>query len=219
MTTTDVRHPAKFSDPILDVIARYLQPEWNVLDPFAGVGRVHELGERVGCRTVGVEIEPEWANVHPKTVVGDALRLPEEWTGVFDAIVTSPTYGNRMADHHEAKDGSRRITYRHTLGRALSDNNSGQLQWGKKYRSFHERAWNEAVRVLRVDGVFVLNISDHVRAGKVMPVTAWHLAVLRGKCGLELVERVEVETTRMRFGENREMRVAHETVAVLRKVR
>ena len=49
----------------------------------------------------------------------------------FDMVVTSPTYGNRMADHHNAKDGRRRITYTHNLGRTLTPGNSGAMQWGE----------------------------------------------------------------------------------------
>lgn len=47
------------------------------------------------------------------TVIGDATRLPFD-NRMFDAVITSPTYGNRMADHHDAQDGSKRITYRHS---------------------------------------------------------------------------------------------------------
>jgi hypothetical protein len=60
----------------------------------------------------------------------------------FDAICTSPTCGNRMADHHEARDISPRHTYRHVLGRPRTPGNSGALQWGdgiagEEYRALH----------------------------------------------------------------------------------
>lgn len=106
-----VAHPAIFSDAILPVLARMLGPEHRrVLDPFAGVGRIHELRGLVDWElvTIGVEIEPEWATVHTDTQVGNALALPFA-SGVFDAVITSPTYGNRLADHR-ARDGS----YRHS---------------------------------------------------------------------------------------------------------
>src|SRR3990167_7947475 len=158
MTDTPPKHPAKFGDAVLDAAVQLLYRvhapgaktdggPMTILDPFAGVGKVHRLRD-YGFLTIGVEIEPEWADQSPHTVVGDALDLP--WPNAhFDAICTSPSYGNRMADHHDAKDGSPRHTYRHYLGRPLSPHNSGAMQWGREYRAFHRRAWAEAARVLK----------------------------------------------------------------------
>lgn len=126
-----------------------------VLDPFAGVGRIHEL-ERPGRVTVGVEIELEWAATHPHTVCGDSTSLPFP-NETFDYIATSPTYGNRMADHHNARDDSRRFTYKHMLGRDLHPNNSGRMQWGAPYRRLHETVWAECWRVLKPDGRLIIN--------------------------------------------------------------
>lgn len=127
MTTidqTEVReHPARFSKKVLATIRQVLMPEviavghLSVLDPFAGVGGVHDLAEQ-SISTVGVELEPEWAHAHPDTIVGSVLALPPEWRGRFGALVTSPCYGNRMADHHEAKDPCRACKGRGTEGGA-----------------------------------------------------------------------------------------------------
>jgi len=210
-----MKHPAKFTPSILAAIEPLLPESGKVLDPFAGTGRVHELETPARC-TFGIEIEPEWAAMHPRTYVGNALDLPFcDWWA--DAIVTSPTYGNRMADHHEAKDGSRRMTYRHTLGRPLSADNSGQLQWGREYQAFHRTAWSEAIRVLVPGGLFVLNIADHVRKGEVQRVSLWHWQCLRYGLGLETVSVRKVRTPGMRFGQNGAARVGHEFVIAMRK--
>lgn len=110
-----VKHPAVFSDAILETCADILfeqlgeiehrRKPWKVLDPFAGTGKVHELETRVpGVMTAGVELMPRWAAMHPYTMVGNAARLPRHWLGEFHAVVTSPCYGNRFADCHEASD-------------------------------------------------------------------------------------------------------------------
>jgi len=179
-----------------------------VLDPFAGTGRIHELGP--AWDTVGVEIEPEWAHLHPRTIVGNALAL-EFADATFDAICTSPTYGNRLADHHEARDGSVRRTYRHDLGRALHPENSGRMQWGESYRDFHERAWAEAVRVLRPGGLFVLNVKNHIRRGEEVDTTSFHRETLE-QLGLKVVAEETVPVSGMRVGINRQARVTHESV-------
>jgi tRNA G10 N-methylase Trm11 len=187
-----------------------------VLDPFAGVGGIHTVGHYLEeVDTWGVEIEPEWAAAHPRTYVGDALNLQFE-DETFNVIMTSPAYGNRMADHFEAKDTSRRLTYRHQLGRPLNDNNGGKLQWGDHYREFHRAAWIEANRVLGVGGLFVVNVSDHIRAGKRIPVTAWHKETLT-EIGLVFIREEQVETRRMRFGANHAARVEHESILIFRK--
>ena len=204
-----IEHPAKFTDVLISEIGRRIPPGSRVLDPFAGTGRIHQLWN---ADTVGVEIEPEWASMHPKTVVGNALVLPFK-DHSFDAIATSPCYGNRMADHHNARDGSKRMTYRHMLGRELHPNNSGQMQWGDKYRAFHAAAWVEARRVLRPGGLFVLNISDHIRKGTRQRVTAWHVHTLL-KEGFELLSAEAIPTPRMKRGENAKARVGYESVIV-----
>lgn len=226
-------HPAKFSGPILaatspliDDEAQRLGRRVRVIDPFAGVGGVHVLGRESekgqrslfepthDIETVGVEIEPEWAYQHPRTIIGDATALPFA-DATFDIVVTSPTYGNRMADHHNARDGSKRITYRHTLGRPLTQGNSGAMQWGEDYRGLHVRAWKEARRVLTPDGLIVLNVSNHIRKGEEIPVAEWHRDALLAM-GFTLEADIEVCTPRMGFGANGSKRVGCEHVIVAR---
>jgi len=182
MTTdeTTVKHPATYSPQILTtirgVLEQYLpildERASAILDPFAGIGTIHQL-DWPWANTYAIELEPEWAHIsadYGPTWCGDWLkyRAPSAiaWPLLFDAVVTSPCYGNRMADHHNAKDTSTRRTYRHVLGRELTPGNSGGMQWGPEYRHFHNLAWAKVRRTLPGGGLFVLNIKNHVRKGK-----------------------------------------------------
>lgn len=217
-------HPARFSDALMPEFQRIVDeykerttPDVDplILDPFAGTGRIHEL---TGCSTYGIELEPEWAALHPRTDVGNATALPSGWDDMFDMVITSPTYGNRMADHHTPgpDDRSTRITYAHRLGRKPSEGSSAVLQWGEKYRDLHVRAWLEVQRVLIPGGWFVLNIRDHYRNGKVIEVSAWHLGTIRGM-GFDVLAQHYIATPGMGFGANRELRVEGEHIFVFRK--
>lgn len=219
-----MEHPAKYSPKVLKTIENMLgQPRKGtrlspgnlLLDPFAGTGGIHAL--RPTWETWGVEIEEEWANLSEFTEWNDAVRfLDTQADARWDAIATSPCFGNRMADHHNARDKSKRITYRHMLGRALSPGSAAGMPWGNRYRDFHEQVWAECVRILKPGGQLVLHISDHIRKGEVQPVSAWHRDVLVNN-GLRFVEGLEIASRRMRYGANRELRVVTEYVYHFKK--
>lgn len=224
------KHPARFTQDLLPIFAEMLMPpsvhlpdsgdvtdikvtpHIRVLDPMAGTGRIHRLRELGPFQTIGVEIEPEWARMHPNTYVGNALALQFD-DGSFDAICTSPTYGNRFADKHTPRDTSVRRGYTHDLGRPLHPANSGGMQWGDEYREFHLRAWREARRVLKVNGRFVLNLKDHIRKGDRQYVSGWHVSALC-RLGFTLLWHRELETPGMRNGANSDARVNAEQVYV-----
>lgn len=209
-------HPAPFSDPILIEIAGRLPAEGTVLDPFAGTGRIHELATDTR-RTVGIEIEPEWADQHPDTIHGDALEVMSAMApNSVDAVATSPTYGNRMADHHDANDDSVRLTYKHTLGHDLADTNTGAMQWGDDYRAFHEAIWTEAIRLLRPGGTLTINIKNHIRDGEVQHVAEWHIETLLA-LGLAEMTIDVVPTRGLMAGANADTRTPLEFVVTFRK--
>jgi len=213
LPTANPSHPAKYTDVLLPVMASMLKGRARIVDPFGGTGKVflleHWLG--AGVEIQATELEPEFAAINPRTTLGNALSLP--WSdGHFDAVCTSPTYGNRMADTTFASSsGNTWQTYTCKIGRKLHPDNSGAMDWGDKYRTFHVAAWTEARRVLSVGGAFVLNIKDHIRGGAVQPVTAWHVDTLQA-LGFRMLQHERINTPSMRYGRNSELRVEYESV-------
>ena len=206
-------HPATYTDALLSSFVRMLRGSKRILDPFGGLGGVFKLSYWLpDAQIEAVEIEPEWASQHPKTTLGNALALP--WpAGYFDAICTSPTYGNRMADKwlRRGKWAGTVITYTELMGRQLHNDNSGTMEWGPKYRNFHVAAWTEARRVLELRGVFVLNIKDHIRGGKRQRVTDWHIEALEA-LGFRMTDHEKIDCPGMRWGANGSARVDYESV-------
>jgi len=216
-----IKHPAKYTDKFIPIFAEKLKNCENVLDPFAGVGKLaaikdHGYRGKVYCN----ELEKEWMTSCLYNVdywnIGDAENLPYN-SNIFDAICTSPTYGNRMADHHKAKDSSKRITYTHCLGRDLTDGNTGKMQWGADYREKHKKIYFECKRVLKNDGLFIVNISNHIRKGEIVDVVGWHKNCLV-EAGLLFIEEIKIDTNRMGFGANAKLRVETESILIFKKV-
>jgi DNA modification methylase len=214
-----MNHPAVFSDQFLPIFYEELKDMNIILDPFAGTGKIaliKDLGFK--GKIICNDLEPEYATLKQYPVDKwhhkDAAIL--SFDNALDAIVTSPTYGNRMADSHNAKDNSKRITYTHQLGRKLNSENTGAMQWGNNYKQKHIRCYNNFWSILKVGGKLIINISDHIRKGEVIPVAEWTKNTLL-TIGFNLVKTYEIPVKRMKFGQNSCLRIEHEYIFVFIK--
>lgn len=249
-------HPAVYSPAVLeaidDVLERHGHPlsprgGLRILDPYAGKGSGVDRWGEAGYDAVGVELEPEWKLCSQRVIRGDATHLDsmvDELGGLFDALVTSPCYGNRMADCHEAKDRcpacvppvghnpsldasggpckkckgtgfTPRITYRHKLGRMPSTGSAAILQWGGLYRDHHKRFLEAALEVLEPGALCVVNMKNHIRDGVEQLVTEWWVNTLLVR-GCQLVEVRRVPTPGMGYGANGSARTECEFLIVVR---
>lgn len=236
------QHPARYSRELIPTLAGLLAGRKRILDFMAGTGeRLAEFrdhGLEPDAHLTTLEIEDPWATTPvpgiDRRVRGDACAMPFE-SEEFDAVVWSPSYGNRMGDKQRVRSKNPKtgkpwkyVTYTHRLGRRLHPNNSGGMQWhpgprGEPYRDIHRRAYPEAWRALAEGGLAVFNCKDHWRTlradlgSELMPVTLWHLDTLCA-CGFEVVShQIRIKTPGMRCGENREKREDGESVVMLWK--
>jgi hypothetical protein len=175
-------HPAPYPDAVIAAFRELLDHTIvSVLDPFAGVGGIHQL--HPAYQTFGVELEHEWAQISRRTRCGDARKLAEIFPDrLFDAICSSPAYGNRLADpYYMAIDPQARRSYALDLGRPLSDGNGAGMYFDVddgEYEDLHEDVWAAAVDALRGGGYFLLNCKDFSRDKSIVPVTGWHIRTL-----------------------------------------
>ena len=230
--TTAKDNPARFPAVILDEARRILQNEGDlhrILDPYAGEGRVHVL--RPEFETWGIELEPEWAHRNEVgerwTKAGNCLDWRRMYRKKFDAIFTSPTWANRMGDSHDAKDDSKRNTYTHRLGRKLTEGNTGEMNWGPKYRITSIAHWVSLMDAVRPGGALLLDMGDHLatkyakryEGGKAqirVRVTDWHAEVLQG-LGWELKQRTKHRNPGQRYGANHAARIGYQELLLFRK--
>jgi tRNA G10 N-methylase Trm11 len=93
-------------------VTAYTQPGDLVLDPMCGIGTTLVEAARLGRDAIGIEYEPEWADIadanvryahargaagHAAVIRGDAIQLtsllPNVLHGRFALMLTSPPYG------------------------------------------------------------------------------------------------------------------------------
>ena len=98
-------HPAVYSDALLPVMAEMLQGCYYVLDPFAGTGKIFQLKKWLPeTRFEGIEIEQEWKDYDKRITLGmPGLAVAQRY---IRRDLYKSDLRQRMADHHEAKDGS-----------------------------------------------------------------------------------------------------------------
>ena len=251
------KHPAKFSKVLWEPLADIIAGREIVLDPFAGVGTIHHIADLAGVEySVGIELEREWAiqgasfgaseipSANRRIVVGDSTTLTRIISPTsVDTIVTSPAYGNRLSDTHNAKDKSVRNTYKHQLGRDLSPNSGAGLVFRGKgtdsYCELHTKVYQQCWEVLEQDGLMVINISNFYRTVHrktdllhryevlesadgpkkrlEMDVIAWHIQTLL-KIGFKMTGSRHIKTPRNRYGANNHVRLDKEVILIFDKL-
>ena len=213
-------HPAQYTEALLPTMARMLRGCRRILDPMAGAGGVRKLAAWLpGAAFYLNELEPEWAE-QARAHCGDARALP--WpAGYFDGLCVSPPYGNRMRDGFLPTDANGRYsrrTYAASLRRPLSAGSAAAKAFrpGGEYCALMAAIWQECTRLLTPGAAFVLNVKDFIEAGRVQPVTAWHVETLQA-LGYTLEERIDVRTPGFRHGQNGAARVEAEAVIFFRR--
>jgi len=213
-------HPAKFSKELLPVLASYCYGD--ILDIMGGTGRaglLKNFNKNIKSVTIN-ELEREWSeqayeNNVDKVITGDAKNL----SGIYDCIVTSPPYGNRMADNFKAgKPDSMRRRYVGDLGRNVTQGSVCCKHFGKGYEEEMVLILDAVINNIVFDR-FVLNVSNFIRNFKEVDVVAWYKYYFISK-GFTLTAEEKVVTRRQKgVGANTDLRVPSENILIFDKVK
>lgn len=211
-------HPAKFSDALLPVIASLIPSGTiRVCDPMAGVGKLTLVGDFEFYMN---ELEPEWAK---QITNATAVRVGNAATYLIPpkcVVITSPPYGNRMADFFvsKTKPASMKGRYAGDLGRKLSDGSTASLKFGDKYCDEMAHIFSNITSQMVTGQYFILNISNFISSGVEQNVCGFYLKLFTD-LNFTLDNMKPVITPRDRGrGANSNVRVAHEAVMLWRKL-
>jgi hypothetical protein len=211
-------HPAKYSKELLPYLAKH---SYGVcLDIMGGTGRIGLLKEinPLITKTISNELEKEWAiqgieNKVDEIIIGDAKNLKLS----VDCIITSPPYGNRMADNFKpSKPSSMRKLYAGDLGRTPSNGSVCCKHFNRGYEEIIKEIYDNVIKNVQHD-LFILNVSNFIRKFKEVDVISWYLNYFKEN-GYYLKYRYDIVTRRQRgVGANAHLRVPTEFIGVFSK--
>ena len=213
-------HPAKFSKELLPVLASYCYGD--ILDIMGGTGRaglLKNFNKNIKSVTIN-ELEREWAeqaydNNVDTVITGDARNL----SGWYDCIVTSPPYGNRMADNFKAgKPDSRRKRYVGDLGRQVSKGSVCCKHFGKGYEEEMTLILDAVISNIVFDR-FILNISNFIRNFKEVDVVSWYKQYFMTKSFVLVAEEKVVTRRQKGVGANTHLRVPSESILIFDRIK
>lgn len=211
-------HPAKYSNELLPILAKYAYG--SIIDPMGGTGKaglLKQYNSKITKVTIN-ELEQEWAdqaidNNVDEIIIGDAKNL----TGTYDCIVTSPPYGNRMADNFKAsKPDSMGRRYAGDLGRTPSEGSCCCKHFDRGYNELITEIFISLFNNVKFD-LFILNVSNFIRNFKEVRIDEFFLKLFTDN-KFDLIAHERVKTRRQKgVGANTNLRVECEDIFVFKK--
>lgn len=191
-------HPTKNNVNLVEYLVKKLtNPGETILDPFAGTGSTGVIAALHSRNAILVEIEPvfcQWIAEAAKRVevmstishkgwikivCGDSTKLTKLLSDhgvndIVDAMITSPPYTNRAADHRVSKYRKGGLFPEEKLDYKPSNGNLETIPWDKYIVSL-QKVYSEVYKVLRPGGIVAVIVKPFYRDGKVvdLPYYTW----------------------------------------------
>src|SRR6266536_719789 len=184
-------HPGKMLPELARrITAEYAPPGGLVVDPMCGIGTTLVEAAILGRRSVGVELEPRWADLARKNLAlalpaehaglgevrtGDARHLPQllaDLAGTVDLVATSPPYACTpgMIDKAAWRRGGA-LARRDTENYSTDPANLGHAR-GAAYLAEMATVYAGCLQVLRPGGLLGTVTRNLRRQGRVFDLAA-----------------------------------------------
>jgi DNA modification methylase len=190
-----LRHPAKFPESLVgEFIEFFTKQGQTVFDPMAGTGSTLIACLRSGRSSVGIELNPTYAEIARKliederaslgdaasdlqaqVIVGDAARVAEYELPMFDYVITSPPYWDMLHARGAKTQQKRRSTK--DLDVIYSDD-PADLGNISDYDEFLDRLvgiYANLQSVIRPRAYMTIIVKNIKKGGRIYPL-AWDLA-------------------------------------------
>ncbi len=189
-----LRHPAKFPETLAqEFIEFFTKPGQMVFDPMAGTGSALIASLRAGRQSIGVELNPAYAEVareliraelaclgpsaadlRCEVITGDAAKLSFGDLPSMDYVLTSPPYWNMLHARGAKTQRSRRASK--SLDVVYSDD-PADLGNIDDYEEFLERLagiYESLQAILRPKAYLTIIVKNVKKGGRIYPL-AWDL--------------------------------------------
>jgi DNA modification methylase len=195
-----LRHPAKFPETLVqEFVEFFTKSGQTVLDPMVGTGSTMIACLRSGRHSVGIELNPTYAEIarellkeeqtalgeaaaglQVEVVTGDAAQISDYNLPLIDYVITSPPYWNML--HAKGAETQRKRSSSPDLDVTYSID-SADIGNIPDYDEFLERLVTiyTALRpILRPRAYLTIIVKNVKKGGRIYPL-AWDLARLLGK--------------------------------------
>lgn len=199
-----------------------LEPEWAAQHPRTQVGNAEHLPSGWNGRFGAVITSPPYANRMADRHEAKECCRQCEGPGIW---IDPAGFEDETCPRCKGagRNAYKRNTYRHVLGRPLTEGSAAGMQWGSGtsgdvYRQSMSSILRGIYRVLAPGGLFILNVKDHYRKGELQHVPEWFEAQTGAtSSGFRLVEKVPIPAKGNRQGRNGTLRADCEWLLVFRK--
>lgn len=189
-----LRHPAKFPETLVQEFVEFFTKQGQtVLDPMAGTGSTLIASLRAGRNSIGIELNPKYAEIASqwvddeanqlgyqdspwaRVIQGDAKNLDDFDLPAIDYVITSPPYWNMLhargaeTQRNRRKDGQLDVVY--------SDNQAdlGNIDDYDQFVIKLVEIYTSLQSVLQPKAYLTIIVKNIKKGGRIYPL-AWDLA-------------------------------------------